>query len=441
MKKLLSFCLMLCLALSLGVGISVTAYTVNAAEDDEFIVYIYDEQEWDLSVYCYSGGGDFGSGWPGTAPDRAPELGDDWYSFTLPQNPNGAAVNLIIFDSAHDSNRQDVVFKNGAYYNTYGTASFTSKEAAMTDAASKRPKLVDKIYIYNFDKDKNTERWDTVYATCYDNRTGDQLGEGVTLSKAASVGANWYEYSLPKEAHEASDADYKFRARVVLRNGENGREQLMIVAPVAAKQYYNTYREYGFATKTTAASSEMNCVYSDPKTGTTTIYFYNSQRWKTVYAYAYWTYEAANNINVEDFGGWPGKAMREYSGRENWYYIDVPQDVAKQPVNVVFSGPKGRAEKDSYISSATNVYFDYKGAAYSSFEAVEKVTPMIDPLPEADDYLMDFSEYDTTPKTDRVIDYKEASFTAPIVLCVVAGVLLASVGTAFIIVTVRRKKR
>ena len=445
MKKLFSLFLMLCLAVSLCVGVSVTAF---AAEDDELpVVYIYDEQEWNLSVYCYSGGADFGTGWPGSAPNRAPELGEDWYSFTLPQDPGTATVNLIIFNADNEGpDRQNVVYKKGAYYHTYGAASFTTQTACKTDAEKKRPELVSSIYIYNFSIEQNKERWDTVYATCYNDRTGEQLGEGTYLTAASGIGAHWYQYNLTQEAKDASKADYKFKARVVVKNGESGREQLTIVSPVEARKYYNTYREYGFENKTTASNDRMNCVYSYPKTGTTTIYFYNSQRWKTVYAYAYWTDTAANSTTVEDFGGWPGKAMREVSGRENWYSIDVPQDVAilskdygVQSVGVVFSGPKGRAEQDSSVTNKTKIYFNYKGTAFSSFAEVEAVTEMVAPLPDVEDFMMDFTNLDTTEKTDRVTEYP--SLTAPIVVLSVAAAALIAVGTVLVVFTVRRKKK
>ena len=439
MKKLACLGAALCLALTVFVAVPSSHY---AAAEDSFVVYVYDEQEWDLSVYCYSGGVDFGPGWPGTSLNRAPEIGDDWYSFELPSDPTGKTVSMIIFDLNNENvNRVEFNYnRNNIYCNTYTKKGFATKEAALADAVTKRPKLVETIYIYNYSLEDNAERWTNIYASCFDNATGDQLGSGVTLEPATSVGAHWYKYDLPAEARAASDADYKFRARVVVSDGEEGKERLTIVAPVEATKYYNTYRDYGFANKTKAADDEFNCVYQDPKTGETTIYFYNSQRWKTVYAYSYWTYVGANNTLVTDFGGWPGDTMMEYTERENWYYIVVPQDVTVQPVNIVFSGPKGRADKDSYIDGTTNLYFDCKGTGYSSFVAVENVTEMADPLPEVGDYMMDFDKEDTQQKTDSVTENKSASLTAPIVVLSIAGGICVAIGAVLIVFMVRRKK-
>ncbi|MDE7454268.1 MAG: starch-binding protein, partial [Clostridia bacterium] len=229
-------------------------------------------------------------------------------------------------------------------------------------------------------------------------------------------------------------------------DGDDNRNQLAIVAPVASKAYYNTYRTYGFASATTASGAEMNCVYKDPKTGTTRLYFYNSQRWKTVYAYGYWTYTAANNANVEDFGGWPGTTMYP-DERENWYYIDLPQDIDKiktAPYNVtngigiVFNDSKsGRAELA--ISNKTNVYINYKAEAKSSYVAIESVTEMVDPMPPIDDFMLDFSQLTSEGKTDSVTN--KADLTAAIVVVSVAGALLIATGTVFAVFTIRRNKK
>ena len=224
---------------------------------------------------------------------------------------------------------------------------------------------------------------------------------------------------------------------------------MVIVAPVEATKYYNTYRDYGFKTPDVAADDEFNCVYSNPETGTTRLYFYNTQRWKTVYAYSYWTYVGANNTSVEDFGPWPGKRCIEDVDHENWYYIDLPQDPAELPkygangVGVVFNNTKGKIKQDAFIANKTNVYVNYDGKLFSSFAACEAVSTVIDPLPEVDDYLMDLNNIDTTEKTDSVTEYKSEpspSLTAPIVVLSIAAVICLGVGAVLIIFTVRRKK-
>ncbi|MDE6029822.1 MAG: starch-binding protein [Clostridiales bacterium] len=453
MKKLACFCISLCLALAALMTVpALVPMPVAAEENDAAVVYVYDEQEWNLSVYCYANGVDFGPGWPGTELNRAPEIGDDWYSFVLPDDPTGKSVTMIIFDSANDQvNRVTVAYnKSRPYLHTYGETSFATKDAAQADAVAKRPKLVDTIYIYNYSIYDEAERWENISASCYDNKTGDALGESVTLEADSTLGAHWYKYNLPDEAKQATEDDYKFRARVVVSDGEGSRERLIIVAPVEATKYYNTYRDYGFKDAKTAADDEFNCVYSDPKTGTTRLYYYNTQRWKTVYAYAYWTYAAANNTLVEDFGSWPGKMLREVDGHENWYYIDLPQDPTKvlatnKGVGIVFNcNTKGRIKQDAFIDSTSNVYVNYEGKKFASFAACEAVSTMIAPLPAIEDYMLDFESVDTSEKTVDVTEYKpavSASLTAPIVVLSIAGAVCIAVGAVFIIFTVRRKKK
>ena len=220
MKKLACFGILLCLAFT--VFMAVPSMPAAAAEG-EAIVYVYDEQEWDLSIYCWNGAGDFGPGWPGTSLDRAPEKGDNWYSFAMPSDPTGKGVTMIIFDSANDQvNRINVPYNaSKPYIHTYAESSFATAEAAVTDAIAKRPLLVETIYIYNYSVEDNAERWGNIYARCYDNKTGDEMGSGVALERATALGDHWYKYDLPAEAKAASAADYRFRARVEVSDGES----------------------------------------------------------------------------------------------------------------------------------------------------------------------------------------------------------------------------
>ena len=447
MKKLACLGVLLCLALGLFIALP-TSTRAQAEESDTIVIYVYDEQEWDLHAYCYAGGAAFGPAWPGVELEPAPEMGENWFSFELPADPTGKTVRMIIFDNNNNlPNRMDVPYNaSNIYFNTFTTTKgFASKEATVSDAIKNRPKLVETIYVYNYSIDDKEERWESLYATCYNGKTGELLGEGSTLAPATDIGEHWYKYDLPEEAKSASEEDYKFRARIVVNNGETGRERLAILAPVEATKYYNTYREYGFTTAKIASDDEFNCVYSDPKTGTTRLYYYNSQRWKTVYAYAYWTYTAANNTNVEDFGSFPGKAMKELEDHENWYYIDLPQDVKKRPVGIAINAnTKGRTKEDSYITDPTKVYINYDGALFSSFAACESNSTLIPPLPDINDYLLDFDSIDTTEKTITVYEYRDGasySLTAPIVVLSLAGAVCIAVGAVLIIFTVRRKQK
>ncbi|MDE7454555.1 MAG: hypothetical protein K2M64_01855, partial [Clostridia bacterium] len=245
MKKLFSLCLILCLAFSLCASITVIAY---ADETEAPTVYVYDEQGWDMNVYCYTSSGDFGSGWPGMSLDSAPEIGEDWYSFVFPQSIKGVTgLHIIVFDKNDEQvNRFDSVYSVGKnYYNTYNASGFDTAQKAMDDAKAKRPKLVDTIYVYNYSIDSKAERWNNISAACFDNATNEQLSDVVTLTKATTLGAYWYKYDLPQTAKDKAAEDYKFRAKVLVYDGHDNRNQLAIVAPVASKAYYNTYRTYG----------------------------------------------------------------------------------------------------------------------------------------------------------------------------------------------------
>lgn len=273
------------------------------------------------------------------------------------------------------------------------------------------------IYIYN------TQGW-KLCGYCYDADADVVLGDGwgeYELRPEASLGDYWYKYEIPEEADGKN-------AMIIIFNKSKDRERITIEAPKGNKIYFNTFRSTGFATPQEASSEENNCKKVFPTTGETKVYFYNTERWQTVSAYI-WGSE-------EYLDGWPGTVATKDESRENWYYVVINQDCTKKNMNIIFNNDNNGEQATDIKINKDVLFVNIEGKIFDNYEACEAVTPM---AKTAEDFMMDFSQYDTTEKTDNVIEYP--SLLAPIVVLSIAGVAFVAVGVVLIILFILRRKK
>lgn len=75
-----------------------------------------------------------------------------------------------------------------------------------------------------------------------------------------------------------------------------------------------------------------------------TFYYFNINRWKSVYAYVW-------NDNGNG-GAWPGTPMKAVEGHDNWYTITVSEDM----VNIIFNGGSGSGQTADLVIDVNNTY-------------------------------------------------------------------------------------
>ena len=231
MKKLLSLCLTLCLALSLFAGISVTAF---AATDNAEYVYVYNTQGWKIYGYCYDAdaSSDLGGGWTDTPLDLAPEVGDYWYKYPVPKEAEGKNATIIIYNSSKQEDDRitfAVPSKGGKiYFNTYRNESYATAEAASSPENNCEKTFPTtgntRVYFYN------SERWAKVRAYCWgdDEYLGGWPGKYATKDEERE---NWYYIDINQDSG-------KFNFNVIFNNN-NGGEQTESVPANKDELYVN----------------------------------------------------------------------------------------------------------------------------------------------------------------------------------------------------------
>ncbi len=97
-----------------------------------------------------------------------------------------------------------------------------------------------------------------------------------------------------------------------------------------------------------------------------TLYFYNTEGWSEVYAYAY---DAANN---QLLGEWPGTKATSVEEHEGWVSITVNANPQTDAFNIIFNG-NGSQTTDLVIDGNEKLYLiDRANGTFSSFEEAEK---------------------------------------------------------------------
>ncbi len=166
----------------------------------------------------------------------------------------------------------------------------------------------------------NSEGWDEVYATAEDGDGEDLLGEFPgTEAEADADHDDWYYVDVPVEDVLRNNVT------IVFNDGDEAEAEGTTVDH--PDYYYVTMEaDENFGTRPDAE-------FSMREVEDTTVYWYNSEGWEDIRAYAF----GAGNGD-EYLGGWRGEEVSE-AEEDDWYYIDVPADVdADEHFEIIFNG-------------------------------------------------------------------------------------------------------
>lgn len=284
------------------------------------------------------------------------------------------------------------------------------------------------VYFYN------SKSWEKVYAHCYVLNSVDYTTwPGVEISPVASLGEGWYSYTLPDDLTVAE-------LRVQFNNGTDDANNKIDVRVLNDQDiYFNAFRGVGYKSATEALANNSEQVIES--TGTTKIYYYNSRRWKTVYAYAYGT----DTAETEYTRKWPGNIATKDETRENWYYIEIKQDCEKVNFKVIFNngGSSGTNQSvDTLINNHKNTYINFDGSVFLNYESCEEVTELIEVVEEIvlnpEDFYLDTGTLDSAPDTITAINQPEV--VAPIAVSSASAGVCVALGISILLVA-RRNKR
>jgi hypothetical protein len=245
---------------------------------------------------------------------------------------------MIIFHNNLDQQTPDILMDFEArQYITYDGSLYGSKteaEEAMT------PPVSTTIYFYNSDE------WENVFTTVTDENDNPILTDSQANQEMNSIW--WYmEVDLDTSASPVN---------VSFSNGQVETTQLVRIDDLT--NVFMTVNGDLFESKEDA---EASLISSD----TTTIYFYNSQGWTSVYAYVFSDYG-------EVLGAWNESQLATQDTNDSgWWMVDVPLDASLQAFNIIFSNQDRSIQSgEVLIDDIESVYVAITGYAFSSKQLV-----------------------------------------------------------------------
>lgn len=174
-------------------------------------------------------------------------------------------------------------------------------------------KLIDDEYstLYFF----NSRQWSTVEAVV-----------GNTTYDCTNTGDGWWKVTIPA-------SEFK----VVFTDGTNKSDKFSITA--SSGKYMTGESDALYSTKT-EAENDIGVV-------TTSVYFYNTDVWSTVKAYAWLS------SGTQIFGDWPGVTAKNEG--DYWWRADVKL-LSDQDFSIIFNNGNGTQTVDVSISDKSKVY-------------------------------------------------------------------------------------
>ncbi len=248
----------------------------------DFTVYYYNTDSW-ASVYAYAWSGtepnevEFIGAWPGTAMTAvAGEEG--WFKISV-----SPLAERVIFSN------------NGA--NEKAAVLIDFKKPYIKDGECLAAIPVEKVNVYFYNSFGCAD--DQVRAYAWKGESEALLGAWPGSSMTPVNGHDgWLTVLIPVTAE-----------KIIFANG-NGGEGLQ-----TADQTLNFSKLFYKNGEWTADYP----VDPDPEE-TMTVYYYNTNAWGSVYAYAW------KGANTPKLGAWPGAQMTAVEGHDGWFKVDVPTD-------------------------------------------------------------------------------------------------------------------
>ncbi|MDD3712845.1 MAG: starch-binding protein, partial [Candidatus Izemoplasmatales bacterium] len=291
-------------------------------------IYFFNSNGWS-NVVGYEDSTLLGS-WPGTNATKDGET-DWWYVDVLGDLETTSF--LIKFHNADPKPREtyNVTIDNSTgVYVTVNSKAFTT---AVEAEASIYPATMTTVWFHN------TDLWSEVYAYAFvdiDEYTGKWPGKLAVKDEFS----DWYSISLP--------FDYSTDEIHLIFNDGSGMQSTEFVVNSTSGLYMISeglmFDDLGSAE-----------AYLFPLT---TIYFYNSNNWTTVYAYVF--------IDSDEFlGTWPG-TLAYMDVDSGWWAIDVPLNVEPIGFTVVFNDGDSLQTPDVMIDTIEGIYVDVNGNIYTT---------------------------------------------------------------------------
>jgi hypothetical protein len=311
-------------------------------------LYFYNSQGWnEVYAYMFGATGQLLGGWGGTlATQDTEDL--DWWMIDIPVDVSNANFTIVFHDNQGNQTSDIVMESQTNHYITMNGDLFASKADA---EASIVPVETTTIYFYN------SNGWNEVYAFAY-----IEEGTPITLNWPGNMASqeaetDWWMVEIPVDL-ETDDLT------IIFNNNNNGLQTSNILIETST-DIYTTVNGESFGTK---ADAEASIVPVE----TTTIYFYNSNGWNEVYAFAY--IEEGMPITLN----WPGN-MASQEAETDWWMVEIPVDLETDDLTIIFNNNNnGLQTSNILIETSTDIYTTVLGESFSNKKDAENSIIPID---------------------------------------------------------------
>ncbi|MDY0011206.1 MAG: starch-binding protein, partial [Candidatus Izemoplasmatales bacterium] len=304
--------------------------------DETTTIWFYNSLGWD-NVYAYVWGiyNEILGEWPGSMAIQ--DSDPDWWSITLPFDTAKLAIN-IQFSNFDDAQTPGVTLDfSGPHFITSTGDYYTSKEEAEASLNS-----TTRIFFYN------SNNWTNVYA--YEHY--GSLGAWPGAQAAKELDNNWWYVDVLGDLNYQSYV-IKFHNNEI---GSDFRETDNVIINSSSGVFVTV--------NSTAFQTSAEAEYSILPTIMTQVWFYNSNGWDNVYAYAF-------NIYGTYFGKFPG-AVAYQEIDSDWWVIGVPLDVQESDFLIIFSDGESLQTPDVIITESTGLYITVDGQIHISKALAEE---------------------------------------------------------------------
>jgi hypothetical protein len=304
---------------------------------DTTTIYFYNSDQWnEVYAFAYDENGTvLTSAWPGDMATN--EEGSDWWTIEVDADLTTTKLTFVFNNNDQGLQSENIHIESvNGVYSTINGESFTSKADA---EASLIPEETTTIYFYNSDG------WTEVYAFAYVEAGTPMTNLWPGDIATQEVETDWWTIEIP--------VDLETEDLTIIFNDNNQGLQTSNILIETSTDVYTTVNGENFSSKVDAEASLI------PEE-TTTIYFYNSDGWNEVYAFAY--VEAGTPIT----NLWPGD-MATKEAETDWWTIEIPVDLETEVLTIIFNNnDNGLQTSNIIINNTTDVYTTINGENYAS---------------------------------------------------------------------------
>jgi|GEM_PF-1903423 len=305
------------------------------SSSDQITIYFWNYDEWEnLHAYVVSANGILTDDWPGTR--AKPEESTNWWSITVPVNPSEEPIHVYFNNGAEVMSGDAYVDNQSDVYMSIPGGSYSSKED-LVNALS----VTSTIWFYN------SGGWSDVAAWIY-GESGSLLGEWPGQSAIQGNDSDWYYIEIPVDVT-------KFPISISFNNNDLEYYQQSVDVDIDSNHVY-----VGLNGHVAGSKAEIESFYNVQ----TRIYFYNSEGWNRVFAYAY------DEDGYDYLGMWPGVEASQ-TDDPNWLYIDIPTDPTSDPVYLIFNNAMGTESPAALIVNQNDIFMTIDGELFTSEEEAE----------------------------------------------------------------------